>query len=70
MKTQTASTRIHGLLALFEYHTGFFAKALNGISKENRHNRLNTQANHPVWLAGALVTHIIDKKKPPFTVVK
>ena len=55
METQTASTRTKGLLTLFDYHTGFFAKALEGISVEDMHNRLNTQANHPAWLAGSLV---------------
>ena len=55
MKTQTASTRTEGLLALFDYHTAFFARALDGISKEDMHNRLKTQANHPAWLAGSLV---------------
>lgn len=55
MAQQTASTRTQGLVALFDYHTGFFAKALDGISKEDMHNRLNTSANHPAWLAGSLV---------------
>src|SRR5687767_1286595 len=55
METKTASTRTLGLLSLFDYHTGFFARVLEGISEENMHNRLNTQANHPAWLAGALV---------------
>jgi len=55
METQTASTRTMGLLTLFDYHTGFFAKALEGISAEDMQNRLNTQANHSAWLAGSLV---------------
>ena len=55
MDTQTASTRTQGLLTLFDYHTGFFERALDGISKEDMHNRLKTQANHPAWLAGSLV---------------
>lgn len=55
MKTETASTRTHGFLTLFDYHTGFFARALDGISKEDMHNRLKTQANHPAWIAGALI---------------
>ena len=55
METKTASTRTTGLLALFDYHTEFFPKALDGISEEDMHNRLNTQANHPAWLAGSLV---------------
>ena len=56
METQTASNRTIGLLKLFDYHTGFYAKALDGMSEDDMHNRLNTQANHPAWLAGALVT--------------
>lgn len=55
MEKNTASTRMQGFLTLFDYHTTFFAKALDGISAENMYNRLNTQANHPAWLAGALV---------------
>jgi hypothetical protein len=55
MQTQTASTRTQGLLSLFDYQTGLFAKALEGISEEDMHNRLNTEANHPAWLAGSLV---------------
>lgn len=55
METQTASNRITGLLTLFDYQTGFYARALEGISEEDMHNRLNTQANHPAWLAGSLV---------------
>lgn len=55
MKIQTASTRTEGLVTLFDYHTSFFAKVLDGISKEDMHNRLQTAANHPAWLAGSLV---------------
>ncbi len=55
MQTQTASTRTQGLLTLFDYQTGFFARALDGMSEEDMHNRLNTEANHPAWLTGSLV---------------
>lgn len=55
MKTQTASNRTSALLTLFDYQTTFFLRALDGMSEENMHNRLNTQANHPAWLAGSLV---------------
>lgn len=55
MEMQTASTRTQALLTLFDYQTGFFARALDGISEEDMHNRLHTQANHPAWLAGSLV---------------
>ena len=55
MQTQTASNRTIGLLSLFDYQTKFFPRALEGMSEEDMHNRLNTQANHPAWLAGSLV---------------
>lgn len=52
---QTASNRTIALITLFDYQTSFFAKALEGISEQDMHNRLNTEANHPAWLAGSLV---------------
>lgn len=55
MQTKTASTRTEALLALFDMHTTFFARAIEGISEEDAYNRLNTKANHIAWLAGAAV---------------
>lgn len=55
METKTASTRTESLLTLFDYHTSFFPKALEGFSDADMHNRLNTEANHPAWLTGSLV---------------
>jgi hypothetical protein len=55
MTTQTRSNRTTALLSLFDYQTGFFPRVLEGISEEDMHNRLNTGANHPAWLAGSLV---------------
>ena len=36
-------------------HTNFFFRALDGISDNDAHNRLNTKANHIAWLTGSLV---------------
>lgn len=55
MQTKTASTRTHGLLSLFDMHTTYFARALDGIADQDAHNRLNTQANHMAWLAGSAI---------------
>lgn len=55
METKTASARTEGLLTLFDMHTTFFSRAIEGISEEDTYNRLNTQANHIAWLTGALV---------------
>ena len=55
MEKQTASIRTMGFLTLFDLQTDFLSRVLDGISEEDMHNRLNTQANHPAWLAGSLV---------------
>jgi hypothetical protein len=33
----------------------FFQTFIDGISDDDRHNRLDTKANHIAWLAGSLV---------------
>ncbi|HEY0174777.1 MAG TPA: DinB family protein [Pedobacter sp.] len=55
METKTASTRTEGLLALFDMQTGFFSRAIEGITEEDAYKRLNTNANHIAWLSGSLV---------------
>jgi hypothetical protein len=55
MEIKTASTRTEGLLTLFDMHTTFFARAIEGISEEDMYSRLNTKANHMAWLTGSLV---------------
>ncbi len=55
MKTETASTRTEGLLALFDLQTALLAKAVDGIKESDMYDRKGTKANHMAWLAGALV---------------
>ncbi|WP_142688029.1 DinB family protein [Chitinophaga polysaccharea] len=52
---ETVSTRMQGILPLFDLHTTFFPKVLDGISDEDAHKRLDTPANHVAWLTGSLV---------------
>ena len=54
METQTVS-RMQSLVVLYDMHTTFFKKALEGIREEDTHQRLNTKANHIAWLAGTLL---------------
>ena len=42
-------------LVLFDMQTTFLASALDGISDNDAHNRLNTKANHIAWLTGSIV---------------
>lgn len=55
MQTQPVSNRLYSFLVLYDMHTTFFHKVLDGLRDEDRHNRLNTKANHIAWLAGSLV---------------
>lgn len=47
--------RVYGLVVLYDMHTTFFSKVLDGIHDKDTHNRLNTKANHIAWLTGSLV---------------
>ncbi|MBK8552179.1 MAG: DinB family protein [Ignavibacteria bacterium] len=55
MKTKPKSSRMYSLVVLFDMHTGFFPKAIEGISDKDSHNRLNTIANNVAWITGSLV---------------
>lgn len=56
METLTVNdSRMYSLIVLYDMHTKFFKSALEGISDEDAHNRLNTKANHVAWLTGSLV---------------
>ena len=55
METKTVSNRMFSLVVLYDMHTTFLAKAIDGIADKDAHNRLNTKANHVAWLTGSLV---------------
>jgi len=55
METTPVDSRMYSLIVLFDMHTKFFSSAIDGISDEDAHNRLNTKANHVAWLTGTLV---------------
>lgn len=57
MVQKTNSNRIFSLIVLYDMHTTFFFSALDGISDNDAHNRLNTKANHVAWLTGSIVEH-------------
>ena len=51
------------LLVLYDMHTKFLLSALDGMSDESAHNRLNTKANHVSWLTGSLVQQRFEMAK-------
>jgi hypothetical protein len=55
MPVKTASIRMTGLIDLYDMQTNHFVNAIEGISDEAAHQRLNTKANHIAWLAGSIV---------------
>lgn len=55
METKTASSRMYSLLVLYDMHTSFFYKVIDGISTADAQNRMSTKANHIAWLTGSLI---------------
>lgn len=53
--TQPKDARLLAIFDLYDLQTGYFRKALEGISDEDAHNRLGTKANHVAWIAGSTV---------------
>ena len=47
--------RLYAIFDLYDLHTDFFRRALEGISDEDAHKRLDTKANHLAWIAGSIV---------------
>ena len=47
--------RMFSIVVLYDMHTKFFKSALEDISDEDAHKRLETKANHVAWLTGSLV---------------
>ncbi|MCZ4223367.1 DinB family protein [Pedobacter rhodius] len=55
MENKPVSSRLYGIMVLFEMHTDFLIKALDGIKEEDAQKRLNTKANHISWITGSIV---------------
>ncbi len=60
METKPVSDRMYSLVVLYDMHTNFFNKAIDGISEKDAQNRLNTKANHAAWLAGSFIQERMD----------
>ena len=63
MEIKTVSHRLTSLVVLYDMQTNFFSFALEGLSDNDAHNRLNTKANHIAWLAGSLVEQRYEMAK-------
>ena len=46
---------MESLVVLFDMHTVYLKRALEGISDEDSLKRLDTKANHVAWITGSLV---------------
>ena len=60
MKTKAKSNRIEPLLFLYDLHTELFPNVITGITADDAHKRLDSKANHVVWIAGSLVQQRVD----------
>ena len=61
--TKSVSTKMQSLIDLYDMHTTFFSKVIDGISDKDSQNRLNTKANHVAWLTGSLVQQRFELAK-------
>lgn len=55
MKTKPISSKMYGLIVLYDMHTDFLIKALDGIDEKDAENRMNTKANHIAWITGSVI---------------
>jgi hypothetical protein len=55
MEKNTISNKMFSLVVLYDMHTTYFSRVLEGISDGDAHIRLDTKANHIAWLTGSLV---------------
>lgn len=55
MDIQPKSIKIYGFIVLFDMHSDYFTKVLDGVSDEDAMKRLDTKANHMAWLTGSMV---------------
>jgi hypothetical protein len=63
MDFKTKSSRMQSLVTLYDLHTDFFKKAIDGIKDEDANNRLGTKANHAGWITGSMVQARFDIAK-------
>ena len=55
MKTKPITEKLYGLIVLYEMHTDFLKRALDGIAESDIQKRLDTKANHIAWITGSVV---------------
>lgn len=56
MKTKPISSKLYGIIVLYEMHTDFLLRALDGIKEADAQKRLDTAANHIAWITGSVVS--------------
>lgn len=55
MKMKPITDKLYGLIVLYEMHTDFLKRALDGIAEKDVQKRLDTKANHIAWITGSVV---------------
>lgn len=56
MKNKPISNRLYGIIVLYEMHTDFLIRALDGLNDEDAQKRMDTEANHIAWITGSIVS--------------
>jgi len=62
-KVNIKDSRMYSHIVLYDMHTDYLVRALDGIPDSAAQNRLNTKANHIAWLTGSLVQERFELAK-------
>lgn len=55
MDIKPKSNNLFGIMVLYDMHTDFLYRALDGIEQKDAMQRLDTKANHIAWITGSMV---------------
>ncbi|RZK17352.1 MAG: DinB family protein [Flavobacterium sp.] len=56
MDIKPNSSKLYGIMVLYEMHTDFLYRALDGIEQKDAMQRLDTKANHISWITGSMIS--------------
>jgi len=56
MDIKPKSNNLFGIMVLYDMHTDFLYRALDGIEQKDAMQRLDTKANHIAWITGSMVS--------------
>lgn len=63
MEIKTTSNRMYSLVFLYDMHTDYFGRAIDGISDKDAQDRQGKKTNHIAWITGSMVQERFEMAK-------